>query len=260
MNLSIPYHLENFIGGDLIAPLGGKFIDNINPATGEVYGQIPDSNKKDIEVAVQAAQNALPTWSTTPAEERFNILNRIAALIDENADELAIAETNDNGKPRWLSKKVDIPRASANFRFFATGIMHFATESHNMEDRAVNYTLRQPLGIVACISPWNLPLYLFTWKIAPALAAGNCVIAKPSEVTPVTAFLLAKISKEAGLPDGVLNILFGTGNITGEAIVKHPDIKAISFTGSTRAGARIASLAAPVFKKLSCLLYTSPSP
>ena len=129
--------------------------------------------------------------------------------------------------------------------------MHFAAESHNMEDRAVNYTLRQPLGVVACISPWNLPLYLFTWKIAPALAAGNCVIAKPSEVTPVTAFLLAKISKEAGLPDGVLNILFGTGNITGEAIVKHPDIKAISFTGSTTAGARIASLAAPVFKKLS---------
>ncbi|HQV56359.1 MAG TPA: aldehyde dehydrogenase, partial [Chitinophagaceae bacterium] len=150
-----------------------------------------------------------------------------------------------------LAKQVDIPRASSNFRFFATGIMHFATESHNMEDKAVNYTLRQPIGIVGCISPWNLPLYLFTWKIAPALAAGNCVIAKPSEVTPITAFLLSKICKEAGLPDGVLNIVHGTGAVTGEAIVKHPEVKAISFTGSTKAGERIASIAAPKFKKLS---------
>src|SRR4030095_12594715 len=251
MDLNLPYHLENYIGGNLIAPLSGKFIDNVNPATGEVYGQIPDSNEKDVEAAVQAARAAFEGWSTTAVEERFKILNRIATIIDENLDALALVETNDNGKPLWLSKKVDIPRASANFRFFATGIMHFAAESHHMEDKAVNYTLRQPIGIVACISPWNLPLYLFTWKIAPALAAGNCVIAKPSEVTPVTAFLLAKITKEAGLLDGVLNILFGTGNITGEAIVKHPDIKAISFTGSTRAGARIASVAAPKFKKLS---------
>lgn len=251
MKLDIPYHLENFIAGNFVASSSGNFVDNINPSTGEVYGQIPDSNENDVKRAVEAAKKAFVEWSTTSNEQRFKILNRIAELIDEHLDELALAETNDNGKPLWLSKKVDIPRASANFRFFATGIMHFATESHVMEDRAVNYTLRQPLGIVACISPWNLPLYLFTWKIAPALAAGNCVIAKPSEVTPVTAFLLAKISKEAGLPDGVLNILFGTGNITGEAIVKHPDIKAISFTGSTRAGARIASLAAPVFKKLS---------
>jgi len=251
LKLDIPYHLENFIAGNFVASSSGNFVDNINPSTGEVYGQIPDSNENDVKRAVEAAKKAFVEWSTTSNEQRFKILNRIAELIDEHLDELALAETNDNGKPLWLSKKVDIPRASANFRFFATGIMHFATESHVMEDRAVNYTLRQPLGIVACISPWNLPLYLFTWKIAPALAAGNCVIAKPSEVTPVTAFLLAKISKEAGLPDGVLNILFGTGNITGEAIVKHPDIKAISFTGSTRAGARIASLAAPVFKKLS---------
>ena len=251
MDLKLPYHLENYIGGNLIAPLSGKFIDNINPATGEVYGQIPDSNEKDVAAAVHAAKQAFAKWSTSSVEERFKILNRIASLIDENLDELALVETNDNGKPLWLSKKVDIPRASANFRFFATGIMHFAAESHHMEDKAVNYTLRQPIGIVACISPWNLPLYLFTWKIAPALAAGNCVIAKPSEVTPATAFLLSRICKEAGLPPGVLNILHGKGDTTGEAIIKHPDIKAISFTGSTRAGARIASLAAPVFKKLS---------
>jgi aminomuconate-semialdehyde/2-hydroxymuconate-6-semialdehyde dehydrogenase len=251
MNLAIPYHLENFIGGNFIGPLSGNFIDNIDPATGTVYGQIPDSNAKDIDVAVKAAKKAFPAWAALPVEKKFTILNKIAELIDENLDELAMAETNDNGKPLWLSKQVDIPRASSNFRFFATGIMHFANESHNMEDKAVNYTLRQPIGIVGCISPWNLPLYLFTWKITPALAAGNCVIAKPSEITPVTAFLLAKICKEAGLPDGVLNIVHGVGQHCGEAIVKHPDIKAISFTGSTKAGERIASIAAPMFKKLS---------
>ncbi|MGI8600898.1 MAG: aldehyde dehydrogenase, partial [Chitinophagaceae bacterium] len=234
-----------------IGPLSGQFIDGINPATGEVFCQVPDSKEKDIELAVNAAKKAFPQWGVTPAEERFTILNRIAKLIDENLDELALAETTDNGKPLWLSKRVDIPRASANFRFFATGILHFASESHTMEDKAINYTIRQPIGIVGCISPWNLPLYLFTWKIAPALAAGNCVIAKPSEITPVTAFLLGKICKEAGLPDGVLNIVHGKGDTTGEAIIKHPSIKAISFTGSTKAGARIASIAAPVFKKLS---------
>ncbi len=251
MNLEIPYHLENFIGGNFIGPLSGKFLDNINPATAEIVGQIPNSNEKDIEVAVKAAKKAFATWSITSTEKRFIVLNKIAELIDANLDALALAETNDNGKPLWLSKQVDIPRASSNFRFFATAIMHFATESHAMEDKAINYTLRQPVGIVGCISPWNLPLYLFTWKIAPALAAGNCVIAKPSEVTPVTAFLLAKICKEAGLPDGVLNIVHGDGKNCGESIVKHPAIKAISFTGSTKAGEQIASIAAPMFKKLS---------
>ncbi|HET9744736.1 MAG TPA: aldehyde dehydrogenase [Chitinophagaceae bacterium] len=247
----MPYHLENYIGGNLIAPLSGKFMDGMNPATGEVFCQVPDSDERDIEAAVHAAEKAFPAWSVTPVEERFKILNRIAESIDTHLEELALAETNDNGKPLWLSRKVDIPRASANFRFFATGIMHFASESHNMEDRAVNYTLRQPIGIVGCISPWNLPLYLFTWKIAPALAAGNCVLAKPSEVTPVTAFLLSKICKEAGLPGGVLNIIHGSGSKAGEAIVSHPSVKAISFTGSTKAGERIATIAAPKFKKLS---------
>lgn len=251
LDLSIPYYLENYIGGNLIGPLSGKFIENTNPATGEVFCHIPDSDEKDITIAVKAAQKAFPLWSVTPVETRFKILHDIAKLVDVHLEELALAETTDTGKPLWLSKRVDIPRASANFRFFATGIMHFSAESHTMEDKAINYTLRQPIGIVGCISPWNLPLYLFTWKIAPALAAGNCVIAKPSEVTPVTAFLLSKICKAAGLPDGVLNILHGSGNSTGEAIISHPSIKAISFTGSTRAGARIASVAAPMFKKLS---------
>lgn len=251
MQLDIPWQLENFIGGNFIPPLSGKYIKNTNPATGAVSGEIPDSNEQDIQAAVAAAKKAFEKWSITSLEQRFMVLNKIAELIDANMPALAEAETNDNGKPLWLSKKVDIPRASANFRFFATGIMHFAAESHTMEDKAINYTLRQPVGVAGCISPWNLPLYLFTWKIAPALAAGNCVIAKPSEITPVSAYLLAKICKEAGLPDGVLNIVHGQGNTCGEAIVKHPEIKAISFTGSTRAGERIASIAAPMFKKLS---------
>ena len=250
METEIPYQLENYIGGYFLPPSNNTYIENINPATGKVYGLIPNSNEADVNHAVEISKRAFESWSVTSNEKRFRLLNRIADLIDQYHDLLALAETNDNGKPLWLSKEVDIPRASSNFRFFATASMQFASESHAIES-GINYTLRQPIGIVGCISPWNLPLYLFTWKIAPALAAGNCVIAKPSEVTPVTAYLLAKICKEAGLPDGVLNILHGDGPSCGEAIVKHPSIKAISFTGSTRAGERIASIAAPMFKKLS---------
>lgn len=251
MDLKAPETILNYIGGELKAPANGKYIDNVNPATSEVYSYIPDSTAQDVEEAVAAAKAAFPEWSATPAEEKFRILNRIAELIDQNLDALALAETNDNGKPLWLSKRVDIPRASSNFRFFATGLMHFATESHNMENGTINYTLRQPIGVVGCISPWNLPLYLFTWKIAPALAAGNCVVSKPSEVTPMTGYLLSLICKEAGLPAGVLNILHGNGPNCGSAIVSHPEIKAISFTGSTRAGKEIAAVAAPMFKKIS---------
>ncbi|MEO6834279.1 MAG: aldehyde dehydrogenase, partial [Chitinophagaceae bacterium] len=251
MNLQAPSHIQNYIGGSFRNALGESWMDNMNPATGEVYSQTPDSDERDVDFAAGAAKAAFPLWSTMPLEERFKILNRIAELIDQNLDALALAETNDNGKPLSLSKRVDIPRASSNFRFFATGLMHTSTESHSMEDRAINYTLRQPIGVVGCISPWNLPLYLFTWKIAPALAAGNCVVAKPSEVTPMTAYLLSVICKEAGLPSGVLNILHGGGPKCGSAIVTHPLIKAISFTGSTRAGREIAATAAPQFKKLS---------
>ncbi len=251
MNLIDFSTINNYIGGQWLAPSNGKYFDNINPATGQVIGQIASSDDTDVQLAVAAAQAAFPMWSVTSAEDRFTILNRIATLIDENLEALAMAECIDNGKPLWLCKKVDIPRASSNFRFFATGIMHFSAESHCMEDKAINYTVRQPIGVVGCISPWNLPLYLFTWKIAPALAAGNCVIAKPSEVTPATAFLLTRICAEAGLPAGVLNILHGNGTDCGAAIVAHKDIKAISFTGSTRAGEHIAKTAAPMFKKLS---------
>jgi len=245
------YEIKNYINGEFKDTQDGESVENINPATGKSIGSIPSSKAGDVHQAVLAAQEAFKTWSVSSREERFTVMNKIADLIESNLDELALAETIDNGKPLKLSKRVDIPRAADNFRFFATGIMHYAAESHVSEQSGINYTIRQPIGVVGCISPWNLPLYLFTWKIAPALAAGNCVIAKPSEVTPVTAFLLSKICEEAGLPKGVLNILHGDGANCGSEIVKHPNIKAISFTGSTRAGAHIASVAAPMFKKLS---------
>jgi aminomuconate-semialdehyde/2-hydroxymuconate-6-semialdehyde dehydrogenase len=251
MNLTDYQQIQNYIDGQWLAPINGQYATNINPATATVIGQIPNSDAQDVQLAVTAAQKAFGAWSVTSAEQRFTILNKIATLIEENIDALAHAECIDNGKPLWLCKAVDIPRAASNFRFFATGIMHFAAESHSMQNKAINYTLRQPIGVVGCISPWNLPLYLFTWKIAPALAAGNCVIAKPSEVTPVTGYLLSKICAEAGLPAGVLNIIHGNGADCGAAIVEHPHIKAISFTGSTRAGEHIAKVAAPMFKKLS---------
>ena len=243
--------IKNYINGELIDPVAGKYIDNYNPSTGKIYSFIPDSNEEDVELATQAALAAFPKWSVLPKEERSAILIKISRLISENLDTLAKAESVDNGKPVWLAKQVDIPRAASNFHFFATAILHFASEAHAMEDTALNYTLRNPIGVAGCISPWNLPLYLFTWKIAPALAAGNCVIAKPSEITPMTAYLLSEICIEAGLPKGVLNIIHGYGHKVGSAITAHPKIPVISFTGGTKTGAEIAKTAAPMFKKLS---------
>ena len=242
--------IRNYINGALIAPLAVNYLDLYNPASGAVYSQVPDSDASDIELACQAAGQAFEAWAHTSVTDRSRVLSRIADLIEANLDRLAQAESLDNGKPVWLAKAVDIPRASSNFRFFAQAITQFATQAHEMTD-AINYTLRQPLGIVGTISPWNLPLYLFTWKIAPALAAGNAVIAKPSEVTPMTAYLLSELCIEAGLPPGVLNIVHGDGRNVGAEITRHPKIKAISFTGSTRVGREIASVAAPMFKKLS---------
>ena len=241
----------NYINGELKEPIGNSWIDNYEPATGEIYSQIADSDLRDVELAVAAAENAFDGWCNTSAEERAKILLRIADIIDSNLDFLSEAESRDNGKPIKLASVVDIPRAGSNFRFFATAALQFPSEAHITENTAVNYTIRQPIGIVGCISPWNLPLYLFTWKIAPALAAGNCVIAKPSEITPLTAFELSKICMQAGLPAGVLNIVHGNGPRCGSEIVKHPKVKAISFTGSTRAGKEIASVTAPMFKKVS---------
>jgi len=243
--------LENFINGEYCAPISGDYIDNYEPATGKVYSLIPDSDERDVELAVQAAEKAFPVWSSMSVEDRSAILVKLSEGIEKRMDEFVAAESLDNGKPLSLAGNVDIPRAVSNFHFFATAIIHFASESHHMEGVGVNYTMRKPIGIVGCISPWNLPLYLFSWKIAPALAAGNCVVAKPSEITPYTAYLLGKVAKEAGLPEGVLNILHGLGSRVGDAIVKHPKIKAISFTGGTVTGQYIARTAAPMFKKLS---------
>lgn len=197
-----------------------------------------------------AAKDAFPYWSLLSSAGRSTYLLKIADKIEENIDTFAYFESLDNGKPISLAKSVDIPRAIANFRFFATAILHYSTDAHEMVD-AINYTVRRPLGVVGCISPWNLPLYLFTWKIAPALASGNCVVAKPSEVTPLTAYLLSHICVEVGLPKGVFNIVHGLGAKVGDAMTTHPDIKAISFTGGTLTGSKIASNAASLFKKLS---------
>ena len=241
----------NYINGTLVEAKNKQWLDNYNPSLGEVYSKIPDSDGSDLEDAYKAAHAAFPSWSKTPKEERAKIMLKIASLIEERSDELSLAESMDNGKPVKLASAVDIPRAASNMHFFATGILHYGSESQQLNSVAINYTLRKPIGVVGCISPWNLPLYLFTWKIAPALATGNTVVAKPSEVTPMTAYLFSEICIAAGLPKGVLNIVHGLGHKVGDAITHHPGIKAISFTGGTKTGEIIARTAAPMFKKLS---------
>ncbi|MGH8495148.1 MAG: aldehyde dehydrogenase [Gammaproteobacteria bacterium] len=245
-----PIRIENYIGGSLRAPASRDYLDDYEPATGRVYAKTPESDEADLTDAVAAAETAFAEWRATSTDARAGLLLDLAARIDAQAEAFAQAESIDTGKPIRLARDIDIPRASANLRFYAAAATQFASESHAMEG-AINYTLRQPHGVVACISPWNLPLYLLTWKIAPALAAGNCVIAKPSEVTPMTAYLFAQLCIEAGVPPGVLNILHGTGSGIGHALVTHPAIRAISFTGGTVTGRRIAKEAAPLFKKLS---------
>ncbi len=244
--------VQNYINGKFQCALSGATLDNIEPGTGAIYGRLPESDTQDIALAHAAAKEAFSTWRNTTLEERSGLLVRIADLIDEHCELLAQAESRDNGKPLALAMSVDIPRASSNFRFFAQALTQFSSEAHESVGKStINFTLRHPIGVVGCISPWNLPLYLFTWKIAPALAAGNTVVAKPSELTPVTAHLLAEICQKAELPAGVLNIVHGSGSSAGQAIVEHPGIKAISFTGGTKTGAHIASVAASMFKKLS---------
>ncbi len=243
--------IDNFIDGKYQAPLNNRYLDNFEPATGLVYGKIPNSDSADVDQAVASAELALPAWRNLGLEQRADYLMAIAQEIENQLEPLALAEATDNGKPVALAKMVDIPRAASNFKFFAHACSQFASESHAIANTAINYTLRQPVGIVGCISPWNLPLYLFTWKIAPALAAGNCVIAKPSEITPQTAAMLGAICQKVGLPKGVLNILHGKGASVGSAICNHPKVKAISFTGGSATGAAIATQLAPKFKKLS---------
>lgn len=241
----------NYIDGELRAPLSKNYLENYNPAEGKVYSYLPDSDADDVHEATLAAQSAFRSWSSLPAEKRSAYLQKIADLINRDLDQLALAESRDQGKPVKLAKAMDIPRAAANMSFYASAAIHFASEAHITDTQAINYTVRNPIGVAGCISPWNLPLYLFTWKIAPALAAGCTVVAKPSELTPMTAYLFSKLCMEAGLPKGVLNIVHGLGSKVGQAISEHVGITVISFTGGTVTGKKIAATAAPMFKKLS---------
>jgi aminomuconate-semialdehyde/2-hydroxymuconate-6-semialdehyde dehydrogenase len=243
--------IQNFIDGQFAEPIGGKYLDNIEPATGKPYSQVADSDVRDVEAAVTAAEKAFVDWSKKSAAERSRILLRIADLIERDLEKLARAESIDTGKPLSLARTLDIPRAASNFRFFATAILHTESEAHITDNVAFNYTLRQPRGIAGLISPWNLPLYLLSWKIAPAIAVGNTAIAKPSELTPMTAYMLCEIVREAGLPGGVLNVVQGTGPNVGAAITAHPKINTISFTGGTVTGRKVAEACAPLFKKVS---------
>jgi aminomuconate-semialdehyde/2-hydroxymuconate-6-semialdehyde dehydrogenase len=243
--------IPNFIAGRHVAPISGQYLDNVDPATGQVYSQVADSDSRDVEEAAKAALAAFPDWSKTPAAERSRLLLDVAARIEANLERLAEAECIDTGKPLRLAQTVDIPRAASNFRFFATAILHFHSEAYRTDQLALNYVLRQPRGVAGLISPWNLPLYLFTWKVAPALATGNTAIAKPSELTPMTAHLLTESCQDAGLPPGVFNVVHGLGAKVGAAIVEHPAVRTISFTGGTVTGAEIARAAAPLFKKVT---------
>ena len=241
----------HFIGGEPVEPLSGGWFDNFEPATGERLGQVADGDGRDVERAVAAAEGAFPAWSRTPAAERSRLLLRLADLMEARLEPLARDESLDTGKPLALARSVDIPRAVSNLRFFATAILHDRTEAHLTDLEAINVTLRRPIGVAGCISPWNLPLYLLTWKVAPALATGNTVVAKPSEMTPITAWRLGELAREAGLPPGVLNIVHGRGAGAGAALAGHPRVPVITFTGGTATGAAIGKLAAPHFKRLT---------
>ena len=242
--------IYNTIGNKQTAAHSDAWLDIINPATGECISRCPDSDHTDIESAVIAARKAFPQWSRLSNNERASWLNKLADALEQQLDSFALAETNNAGKPLALSRDIEMPRAAENLRFFAASANQFSSESHHGQV-GWNVTTHSPMGIVGCISPWNLPLYLFTWKIAPALAAGNCVVAKPSEITPMTAFMLGELAQKIGFPEGVLNIVHGLGHKVGQALVEHPDIKAISFTGSTAVGKKIAAHCGPALKKVS---------
>src|SRR5256714_10787106 len=246
-----PVQIRNFIDGRFAEPIGGRYLDNIEPSTGKPYSEVADSDARDVDLAVAAAEKAFCDWSKKPTANRSRFLLAIADLIERDLEKFARAESIDTGKPISLARSLDIPRAIANFRFFATAILHTESEAHITDNVAFNYTLRQPRGIAGLISPWNLPLYLLSWKIAPAIAVGNTAIAKPSELTPMTAYMLCEIAREAGLTKGVLNVVHGTGPNVVPAITAHPKINTISFTGGTATGREVGDTCAPLFYKES---------
>ena len=243
--------VNNFINGEFAEPHNKEYLDIYEPATGSVYGKVADSSSHDIYRAVESAKDAFPQWSGLCMEERAGYLKKIAAEIKNRSNILAKCESRDTGKPITLASKVDIPRAIENFNFFANFSENFIFESNIESEVSINSVSKQALGVVGCISPWNLPLYLFTWKIAPALIVGNTVLAKPSEITPLTASKLAEICSDIGLPAGVLNIVNGSGQVAGDLLVKNKNIKAISFTGGTDTGKKIYQNSFASLKKLS---------
>ncbi|XP_056588641.1 2-aminomuconic semialdehyde dehydrogenase [Triplophysa dalaica] len=242
--------LENYIGGKFVPC--GKHLDSFDPSTGELYCKVPDSGPEEVDAAVKAAKDAFPDWSAKSPAERSQVLNKLADLIEARLEEFVQAESKDQGKTATFARNVDIPRSAYNFRFFASSVLHHLTECSQMDHMGcLNYTIRCPVGVAGLISPWNLPLYLLTWKIAPAVATGNTVVAKPSEMTSVTAWMMCRLLEEAGFPPGVVNIVFGTGPCAGDALVSHPDVPLISFTGSTATARLITERSAPYCKKLS---------
>jgi aminomuconate-semialdehyde/2-hydroxymuconate-6-semialdehyde dehydrogenase len=242
--------IKNFINGEYVDPSNGKYLDNYNPATGEIYSLLPDSDALDVVLAFQAANKAFDGWSKMPVQERANILLRVADIIERRREEFARAESTDMGKPFWLANETDMNRVIANFRFFANRVVQHQEHASDMDGAGINYSLREPIGVTGLISPWNLPLYLMTWKIAPSLAVGNTAICKPSELSPMTASMLGEVFNEAGLPPGVCNIVQGRGETVGDALVSHPGIPLISFTGGTDTGAKILERSSRFFKKM----------
>ncbi|HAC08582.1 MAG TPA: 2-hydroxymuconic semialdehyde dehydrogenase, partial [Phycisphaerales bacterium] len=244
--------ITNLRSGQMLEPsMQPERMPVVNPATAQTIATVPVGTAEEVDLAVAAAREAFSGWSGLPAMERAACLNRLANLIEANVDELARLETDDNGKPLALARDLEIPRAASNFRFFAGAILHAKSEAYDLGGMGLNYSLHRPRGVAACISPWNLPLYLFTWKIAPALATGNTVVAKPSEITPLTAFRLSQLAIDAGFPPGVFNVVHGRGEVVGQRLIEHPDVPTISFTGGTSTGARIAATAGPMFKRMS---------
>lgn len=243
--------LKNYIDGQFVAPKSGRYLDNFDPSTGQVYSQLPDSEAIDAILAVQVANKAFAKWSQTSTKERAQFLIKIADKIEARIDEFVKAESRDMGKPEWLAREVDLPRAIYNFRYFAALIQGDSTLATQVEGKAVEYTIRQPHGVTALIGPWNMPLYTLTFKIAPSLAVGNVAICKPSEYSPMTAHMLAEVFSEVGLPPGVCNIIFGKGNPVGTTLVQHPGVPMISFTGGTATAEEIQRKAGPMFKRLS---------
>ncbi|KAJ3190705.1 Aldehyde dehydrogenase 8 member A1 [Irineochytrium annulatum] len=234
-----------------LPPSSHKYITSLNPATTQPFALIPESDQADVDAAVAAAKAAFPSWSETPRTERSRLLMKVAELLEARLEEFAIAESRDQGKPVSVARTVDIPRAIHNFRFFATALLHTSQRKTEVDGVALNYTLQQPVGVAGMISPWNLPLYLATWKIAPCLASGCTAVLKPSEFTSVTMFMLCSIFVEAGIPSGVVNVVFGDGPKAGDALVKHKDVPLVSFTGGTKTGEIIYRNCSKGFKKMS---------